>query len=217
MYNLPRPYLSYSSIIIWLKNKEEYRRRYYYTDSKPFESIYTRFGKYIAELLEKDDESVKFIPRYSHPEFKIDFNIDGVPIKAFIDSFDPETFSFYEYKTSIKDNWNDKTVEEHMQLPFYSLLIKEIYGHVNNECKLFALKTRFKDNVIVFQGHKLEGKKQLELTGEIKEFKRIITDEERKNIRLIITTVAKEISDDYTDWQKKLPVDKSIDTYRVLV
>lgn len=207
-YNLPRAYLSYSQLRLWLDNKNTYRDRYY-LNKPPFTSIFTIFGQTFAKRLENNDPTLSHIPKYSKPEYDIKCVIDGVPIRGFIDSYDPEKKAFLEYKTSITDMWNEESVKKHLQLDFYSFIIKELYGSVQEECSLIWIGTQWKNNFVYYKGHKLEGARELELTGKTQEFKRIITDEERGKIKELIIQVATEISDDYTAFKEG--VDKSFD------
>ena len=52
-YNLPKPYLSFSAMEMWKSSKDQYRLKYYSKDdSYTFSTMYTEFGKQIAEILE---------------------------------------------------------------------------------------------------------------------------------------------------------------------
>ena len=198
-YNLPKPYLSYSAIESWLKYRADFRRRYY----EQQEMIVTpelAFGKKIGELLENHDESLSHIKQYVKPEQKFNVEIDGVKLFGFIDSFNPETNSFYEFKTG-RTPWTQGRVDKHLQLPIYSVAIEEMFGTVTDECELIWMETRKveKQQIGLLTHRDAYG---IELTGKVREFKRTITKEERQATRELVVTVAKEISDDYTEWQK---------------
>src|SRR5574338_1078197 len=98
--NLPKKYLSYSQMNTWLKNKEAYRSRYY-RGEKQHENPEMLFGKKIAKMLEdpKDHPVLSKIPHYSISEYGIKTEVDGIPVIGYIDSYDPDTKSFLEYKT----------------------------------------------------------------------------------------------------------------------
>lgn len=142
-----------------------------------------------------------FVPQLDTPEQQIQVDIDGVPIFGFIDSFDPNTRAFYEFKTGRKP-WTEDRVAKHLQLDIYSLCIEEIYGSVEDECTLVWLPTekidKPKTGLITH-----EESYGIKLTGEVQTFKRVITDDERKATRELIVRVAKEISDDFTEYQSK--------------
>lgn len=198
-YNLPKSYLSYSAAMLFLKDKQAYRDRYYL--NKPgFTSIFTVFGKGFAERLERNDPTLAHIEKYSKPEYDIKCEIDGVPIRGFIDSYDPEKKAFLEYKTSITDMWCEESVKKHLQLDFYSMVIEYLFGEVQEECKLIWIGTQWKNNIIEYRGHKFQGAKELELTGQVEVFPRVVTKEERLAVRQLFAKIAQEISDDYTAW-----------------
>lgn len=214
-YKLPRGRLSYSQISLWLKNKKQYRERYY-EGKESIETPETMFGKHIARLLEDPVEIeknpvLKIVPKFSVPEYKIEVEVEGVKVLGYIDSFNPDTNSFFEYKTSHTNNWNDLSVARHMQLPFYSFLIKKKHKKVDKNCELIWIETRWKKQQMEYEGHILEGtKRELELTGKIERFKRKIVEWERKWIKDLILTTAKEIHEDYEQYQKTIARGKEI-------
>ena len=199
---LPKGYLSYSAMSAWLSSKDRFRDKYYFgTDSLDTPEL--RFGKKIAELLENDDPSLAHIPRYSHPEHRFEIDVDGVKIMGFIDSYDQPTNRFCEYKTGHcrpdgSPAWDVIKVRQHTQLPFYSLALELQEGSVDDECSLIWIETKFKKATIEFDGHALEGStRDLELTGRVETFKRVIKPWERKRMRNFIRTIAEEITEDY--------------------
>lgn len=190
---------------MWLRSKETYRKSYY-QDGRSFSTKETIFGKNIASELEKetvDDPNLAKVPRFSHPEYKLDLEIDGVPFIGFIDSFDPEGKAFREYKTGHRNKkgkspWNIHKVYNHLQLPLYSLSIQKLFGEVQDKCYLDWIETDWHEKTIEFEGHTLScGEKELHLTGYIETFERVITQKERDDTAKLLVTVAQEISDDY--------------------
>lgn len=186
--------------MLWMKDPDQYRRRYY--DNEPAqESEPMRFGKKIAEVLESRDYSefpslakVDYYPVSEHP---IEITISGVPIKAYLDLWNPETFTFGEVKTG-SVGWSDAKVAKHEQLPFYSFLIKKMYGRVDPFVNLIYLPTQYKTVSDQVGSRVMEAKsRELELTGDIQIFTRRIADWERNRIRKMIVTAAGEISKDY--------------------
>ena len=201
-YNLPKKYLSYSAWNLWRTNKDEYRARYY--EGKPsIETTETIFGKTIAKKLEDDE---KIIGSETRIELEI---VPGLKLLGYLDAFDEETYSITEYKTGHlskdgKEPWSQIKVEKHKQLDWYSLLVKEKYGKVNNTVKLIWLETEFVKESREFGGHILEGETRvLRLTGKERTFRRIIVEWQRKKIKEEIINAAKAISEDYTVWQQK--------------
>lgn len=211
MLNLPKKYLSYSQLNLWLKNKDNYRAKYYRGEPS-HENPEMIFGKKIAKILEdpKEHPILSTVPRYSISEHGIKTVVDEVPVLGYIDSFDPETKAFIEYKSGHLNSkgespWNKVNVRKHEQLPFYSLLIEVTEGTVDRNCQLIWLETKFKSKTMEFDGHILESdSRELELTGRVEVFKRVITKWERIRMRNLIKQVAKEISEDFTNYQTKL-------------
>lgn len=204
-YNLPKKHFSYSQLSLWLKNKQQYRERYY-LDAPAFESKETIFGKRVARMLEtgQKDPVLDLVPRYPVMEHRLEVKIAGVPFLGFLDSFSKRKKAILEYKTG-KNAWNDVLVHKHDQLTIYSLLVKTIYGKVDPLVKLIWIETRYKSETQKLGNREMEGESnELEFTGKIEIFERKIAEWERKNIKKLIIRTAEEISKDYTNWQKKL-------------
>lgn len=203
-YTLPKKYLSYSSLSLWKKDKNNFRRKYY-EGVKDRDTSYTVFGKEVHELIAKDE-------KYSHirlPVFeqKISIEVKGIPVMGYIDTFNPKTYEYMEYKSGIakaggSPRWTQLEVEKHDQLPFYSFLIQEKYGAKVNNTFLVWLETRFKDNNFVINGVKLGGERELELTGRLEMFERRLFQRDRDQMKDWVITSAQEISRDYQDWLK---------------
>lgn len=169
------------------------------------------FGKRIAKILElrdyKEYPELKKVPYYPVSEQKIEIVVEGVPIKAYLDLWTPETFTFGEVKTGNvhRDNgppWTTVKVLQHDQLPFYSFLIKEKYGQVDPWVNLIWLETIYIMASERVGSRLMESEsRDLKLTGRIETFKRRIAEWERKRIKNMIASVAQEISDDYTSYE----------------
>lgn len=211
MYGKDKDYVSYSSLRLWKTNKEQYRKRYYEGELDSA-TVYTLFGKKIAELLERRDfkeyPALRQVPFYSVSEEPMDVEIEGVRIKGFIDLYEPETFTFGEVKSGIISRtngppWTAVKVRAHEQLPFYSLLIKKKYGKVQNKCHLIWLETSFNIVSDTVGSRTLEADgKDLQLTGAMKIFPRSIQGWERARIKNEIITLAAEIKKDYETYLK---------------
>lgn len=200
---LPKPYLSWSQVRVWLEDKEAYRRRYYYKEEEPG-SRYMMFGSEIAKGLEAGTIQIPNLPQYPVREQQIKVDVDGVPFYGYIDQFDPERLKFREIKTGImrpngKPRWTQADVQKHGQLDVYSLLVQLKYGAVDDECHLDWIVTRGKTKCITdFDGNELCAvSNELELSGDVFSFARVITQNERDRARMVIRSVANEISGDY--------------------
>lgn len=213
IYNLPKKYLSYSACMQWMKSKDQFRKRYYENEPSLMTSEMV-FGKRIASLLENDEEVKKhpvlsLIPRLPVSEYSIEVDIEGIPVKGYLDMFNPEDNSFVEIKTGHlskegKVPWSNISVAKHLQLDFYSLLIKSKHGKVAPMCNLIWLETEFKNKTIEFDGHILTGEtRELDLTGRFEIFNRRIHSYERDLAKSLIQKIALEISEDYTSYLTK--------------
>ena len=206
-----KEHMSYSAYSLWKSNKGAYRRRYY-EGEKPFETVETLFGKKVAEMMENRDPSLQHIPHYSVTEHPLECYIGGNKVVGYLDSFDPEKIRFLDHKSSHKDKngkvpWDKNKVRNHAQLPFYSMMLKEIYGKVDNACHIVWIETEFKDNVVEFDGHILKAPgRELQLTGKVKKFRRVIREWERKRIREDLLKVCNEVKQDYENYQRNKSV-----------
>jgi len=210
-YTLPRSYLSHSSMTLWKQNKQQFRKKYYGEQEKEFSTVFTAFGKDIATTLE-DKKKVKAhpvlskVPLYSTPEYQLEFEIEGVPIKGYIDSFDKRWKKIIEIKTGIRTpsgaaTWDEVRVRKHDQVLLYSLGVKETLGSVHPIVKLIWIETCWKEECkeVTF-GNKTwtECGPGLDLTGHFEIFEREIRDWEYDRMRQEIVKIASEIHEDYS-------------------
>jgi hypothetical protein len=214
MYNLPKGYLSHSSMSLWHSSKDQYRKKYYGSDTYDLDTVYTRLGKEVAEILEdpkakKKHPQLKKVPAYKIAEHQIEQVIDGVPIKGFVDSFDPEKKRIIEYKTGIRKDgvapWDTVKVKKHNQVLLYALCTKEATGEVDKNTKLIWLETAWleKCEVTEFNNQSFTScNPTLQLTGHFEVFKRKLEDWEFDWMRSYIVKTATAISDDYTAYLK---------------
>lgn len=201
-YNLklPKGYLSFSQIDLWLKSPDTYRKKYYGgVNFAP--SVAMVFGNEVTEAMERGEDWVAFIPRYPVFERKLLVEIEGIPVVAYIDNSEPTTNAFREQKTG-KTKWTENKVNKHIQLPLYSLLLEIEDGFVTDECILVDVRTRNKTKVYKMGDIEMKGEsRELELTGEVFETKRIITDEDRAEMRKTVIRVGREIEEDYAAYR----------------
>jgi hypothetical protein len=195
---LPKPHLSYSQMSMWLRNKDQYRERYY-LNGPSFETRESIFGKTTAKMLEDGvkDKVLDRVPRYHFKEYRIEQEICGIPFLAVLDSFQKSTGSILEYKTS-KNPWTPLMVQKHLQLDVYSLLVKLLHGYVDPWTKLVWIETEYTPELQQVGSRQLLGESnQLRFTGRIEIFKRRIPEWERQMMKQKIVRVAQEISEDY--------------------
>ena len=214
---LPKGYLSYSAMELWLRDQPAYRARYYLGEPY-FSTPYTEFGNVVGEALENREWDHPAlapvrgkIPQGTHPEHLIEVDIAGVPILGKLDDFDLQTFAIEEYKTGIRDSkgnapWDRVKVRKHKQLTLYTLMVKHKYGNWNPEIQLTWMETEWARicKQVQFGPTVVEDcELGLRLTGHVETFKRTIAEWELDRMEKFIRKTAEEISEDYKLWQKK--------------
>lgn len=152
----PRPYLSWSQLLVYERSPKEYIQIYLY--GKKFENEATRLGSKLADALEdleKDsgNEALEFLkiimPTKGVPEFEIEADLEGIPLFGKLDRFHEESMSLREVKSGKK--WTQKMVDELGQITFYCLLIWLKYRKFPNEIVLdWVPTTRGKKGELVF-------------------------------------------------------------------
>jgi hypothetical protein len=185
---LPKNYLSYSAMTMWLQNEARYRREYFEGGEK-LDSKYLRFGKESARTRENRD-----VKPGEFPEYEIEVTIRGIPILAKIDFYDSNTHTFEEDKTG-KHPWTRSRVQKHEQLPFYATVLRAKHGKMPEKCKLNWFETR--------DGKEGGLQNDIEFTGEVKSFEREFDESECDRIEDLILKVAEEISEAYQQYIKE--------------
>lgn len=170
-----------------------------------------RFGDAIARAMEAGmtGPALDKIPRYPVSEYKIETKVNGIPVLAYIDTFDPKKLQFGEFKSGHpsrqgKAPWDAVKVRKHGQLPFYATAIKAKHGKVHRLCHLHWIETEATPMTEDFGGMVMEGTdvRALRLTGRIETFLRKIEMYEITLMEKQIRRVALEISKDYTLFEK---------------
>jgi len=203
MLTLPKKYLSFSSLSLFYKNKDEFRRRYYESIKSP-DSVYSMFGREVHEKIAKEK---KYAPiRLPVAEHKIEVEVCGVPLLGYIDTIDPDdNYIFNEYKSGIRKpdgspRWTQVDVQKHDQQPFYSMMIEEKYGVRTKTSNLVWLETAWEEDIRQLGGVTLSSGRRLVLTGHYEVFTRRIFQYDRDRMRRWVKQGAKAISEDYSAW-----------------
>ena len=183
---LPREYLSWSQMSLFKRSPEQYRR-YYILGEERGTTPEMEYGKRLADVLEKGDDGkdilisglYSLLPKYKIPEKELTAEAGGIKLLGKLDSYNPETHDFYEYKTG-KVPWTKRRADNHGQLTFYAMLIYLNYK-VLPKMKLIWAETEWDNGEII-------------ATGRIKEFptKRSLADILR--FMADIQKIAKKIS-----------------------
>lgn len=213
-YYLPKPYLSYSAINSFMSYPADFRARYY--ENKPMMvTPELAFGKRVGEMVEDIINQSSNITEKTYSEYtsggvtvsiphgdvaekELKFEVDGIPVLGYIDSFLSNKKYIFEMKTG-KTPWTQGRVEKHLQLDIYSLGVETLEGSVSDECMLIWMETQRKE---LPQGGRRThaGAYEIEFTGKVKEFVRVITKADREAAYNTIIRVAQDISTDYSDW-----------------
>lgn len=197
---LPKEHLSFSQIDLWLRSKETYRKKYY-GGVKFATTAAMAFGNEVTLAMAAADPKYDFIPRYPRFEREMLVVIDGIPVKAAIDSIDDSVNRFYEYKTG-RTKWTQNKVDKHCQLDLYSLLLEEEDGFVTDECTLVHIEAENMVKTVKMGDIELEGTStEIRCTGNIYEFKRVITKEDRARMRELVVKVGREIEEDFAAYK----------------
>ncbi len=201
-YILPKPHLSWSSISCWNSSPERFRREYF-ENSQKLDTKYLRFGKGIAELIEKGKhkELLPDLVVYEKPEFKIQVEVMGVPMLAYLDGYDPVKNVFGEYKTG-KHPWTQAKVQKHDQLTLYATMLKVLTGKIPEYCDLFWIET--KEGAVQVEDFWRSNEKEINVTGKIVAFHREFDEREIDRMEFVVQKAAEEISDAYRDFIKEI-------------
>lgn len=117
--NPNRP-LSWSSISSFEYSPEEWYRRYILGE-KSIDTREMEFGKLIANSF-STDKPLAPVKLYEIVEYPLTVVFNGIPLMGYVDTYDPKTHNFREFKTG-KKIWDQKRANEHGQLKMYALLL----------------------------------------------------------------------------------------------
>ncbi|HEB13357.1 MAG TPA: hypothetical protein ENI13_00070 [candidate division CPR3 bacterium] len=197
---LPRGYLSWTGYNLWLHNKEKYRK-IYYLGEKSFSNREMKYGKRLADHLEKntdeEDEIIKalgsLLPQYPKNGYEMNAVLKSgkqeIPLKSFFDTYKPSNHSLREYKTG-RGIWTQGKADRHGQILFYCLVIYLATGEMPKEIHLDWIETKIEDEEVVATGMIFTFKVEKKLSDVLSMAGRV-------------TKVAKEISEDYSEAFKK--------------
>jgi hypothetical protein len=208
---LPKEHLSFSQIDLWLRSKETYRKKYYGGVNFATTAAMA-FGNEVTLAMAAGDPQYAFIPRFPRFEREMVVVIDGIPVKGAIDSIDDSINKFLDYKTG-RTKWTQAKVNKHLQLDLYSLMLEEEDGFVDEECSIVHVEAENALKSIEMDGHILEGTStEIRVTGNVFEYKRIITKEERAAMRALVVKVGREIEEDFAAYKHLyIPTPETLD------
>jgi len=186
---LPKDYLSPSQIMLWLRSKSEYKKRYF--ENKPmFETIYLKYGKRVADLAsgigdptKEEKDVLSQLPQTLFREEKVSLTIGGVLILGYIDFSDTDYLA--EMKTSVNP-WTQEMADSQLQITFYSYSIYKRTGHIPKSQLIWA--------------ETIKKNKSISLTGKIEFIDVAKTKEDFDDFEKLVTRVSGEISTAYKAW-----------------
>ncbi len=189
---LPKPYLSYSQIALWMSNPATYKGIYFdQRDELRTTNAGQAYGKVVADALEHGiqtgdlltDAAMLMLPKYDvmDKEFDVDMKTkDGwVKVLAKPDTLDSTTKSIVEYKTG-KTAWTQSKAQMHLQLKYYAMAVYLKYKVVP-KVKLCWIETEM---------HHIQG---IRPTGHVEEFEVVYTLKDMLDTMALTSKVAKEI------------------------
>jgi len=160
-----------------------------------------KYGGYIAKLIEegKHKDLLPDLVVYSSPEHKLETLIDDVPTLSYIDSYDPETNTFREYKTG-KAPWTHPKVYKHGQLLFYAVMLRNVTGKMPEYCHLDWIETVNYTPEAALDG--FSNNKEIKVTGKITTFERRFTERELDMFEERIKETYQKIKEAWEQYEK---------------
>jgi hypothetical protein len=115
--------LSWSAISSFKYDPEQWYKKYV-LGKKPKTSVQMEFGSKIGKSLETDKKFMPEVPRYKIMEYELRAPFYDFELVVYCDSYDPNKKALLEYKTSSNPNkWTQDSVNKHMQLDMYALML----------------------------------------------------------------------------------------------
>lgn len=199
---LPKGYLSYSQLQLWVNDSEHYKRLYFDgRDDLRTTNLGQEYGKVVADLLERGERSddlltdtaISLLPKYDLADKEIKTTLktqDGdIALLLKPDSMDSATKAFLEYKTG-KHPWTQGKAQNHLQLKFYAAGIYNEFGIVPPSIALVWIET---EQVIHSCKDGTVESKEIKPTGRIETFPVIYKMKDILETMALITRAAKEI------------------------
>ena len=112
--------LSWSSISSFQYDPEQWYDKYILGKAQK-ESAEMRFGKLVADSFQTD-KPLAPVTLYKVVEQPLSIVLGDIPLVGYIDTYNPETHDFREFKTG-KKAWTKKRAQEHGQLRMYALCL----------------------------------------------------------------------------------------------
>ena len=199
---LPKGYISYSQMSLWMSSPERYKRLYFDGDQTArISNSGMDYGSLFADALEHGketgdlltDTALALLPKYDVRDKEIIVDLptkDGaIKLLGRPDMLDSKTLAFREVKTG-KIKWTQGKANKWMQLKFYAMMIYLHHGVVPPSVYLDWVETYKNDDGNV------------EPTGHIERFRVKITLKNILETMALTSKVAKEIE---AEWVVHVP------------
>lgn len=199
--NLPRGYISPSQCFLWKSSKERYRERYY-EGKDSFVNDAMRFGSKLSNRIETGEETNDPLIEllvvggkltiYEKVEYPLEWQTpNGVKVYGKLDTSTVDYKRFREYKTGTVP-WTQKKADRHPQTQIYLAGIYTKFGYFANAYLDWIPTEKKEDGTVVLADSEVISFKVETGISEVYETYREL---ER---------IAKEIADDYTNYQNSL-------------
>ena len=186
---MPTTYLSFTQWNMWLTNPEDYKRRYF-LGIKQESNKYLEFGKKVDEAIETrrtDDETLHgismLIPRYQVMQAEIVTEHKGLKLYGKLDTFNPKTLAFRDYKTS-KNKWTQGQADSNLQMTMYALILSLEHNQMPASIHIDWIETKEEDG-------------EMKITGKLHEFETKRSLAQLYEMSVSVINVANEISEHY--------------------
>ena len=198
----PRGYLSPTQVDMWLNNRDRYIANYMLGEDRRLSNSGLTFGSKASQALQDGDGGgdaamaalVALMPRYGASEHEIRATMrtrgDEVDLLGRLDTFDPATCNFDEYKTG-RWKWTQEKAQKSNQMRHYATLIYLKHGKLPEKCRLHWACTEEVDG-------------EVRLTGDIRTFRVVITLGTVLEYMALAGRVAREIDAEYRAQMKRL-------------
>ena len=142
------PYLSYSQISSFLKNKKEYIKSYFFNEPISF-TAYLDFGNKVGRALEKNDFSdfdqeeqlvLNKVPRLDEFEKEIRVDFGEFYIKGYIDTNDKKLNHIIDYKTGSLNKVAEYEKDSYIQPQIYALGIEQETGKLPKKAEVILIE-----------------------------------------------------------------------------
>jgi hypothetical protein len=189
-----KPIFRFSLFEAWWQNKQSAMKRYFPSEPESISTRWMSFGTQVAKALEMRPipEWVAHLamPQYDLQEYRIIEDVEGYFVRGTLDRYSTELHKILDDKCA-KTVWSEKKAQKHLQLDFYSVLVRERHEWVDDESYIHCIPIDEDENGII------------RFTGEQPVLLPHITTEETRNaLRKKLVATAEEITTCWASYKK---------------